>query len=323
MLRVKRVQPRTICLYSDHVQSFVEWAGLFKLSLLGDRKVDITMSKYFLALFEDGEAMNAASYTLFGWICLKMTPTQPERDLLPLSRAALTAWRGMKPSCARVGVPPEVIYHFTDLCIGREEIQVATIALIQYDLYARPSEVLQLKGRDFVPPVPSLASHWGVIFGNSEYAERTKAGKTDDVVLADSQHRAWAERLLRHVSRGRLGKDEPVFTVNLAHYESVCRAFSQQFKLKTGIFSPHVLRHSGPSFDAIHGLRSLPDIQSRGRWASNMSVQRYRKPGRLLMQASQLPASLKASPRRNLCDLLNIILSSPWVQVAPLTLVTV
>lgn len=156
MLRVKRVQPRTICLYSDHVQDFLDWAKSHKQSVQGDQKVDIAMSRYFLALYEDGEAMNAASYTLFGWICLKMNPSQPERELLPRSRAALTAWRGLKPSHARVGVPPEVIYHFVDFCLSRDERQLAMVALIQYDLYARPSEILQLRGRDLVPPVPRL-----------------------------------------------------------------------------------------------------------------------------------------------------------------------
>lgn len=41
-------------------------------------------------------------------------------------------------------------------------------------------------------------------------------------------------------------------------------------------------RHSGPSYDAIHQLRSLPEIQQRGRWSCPGSVARYKRPGSAL-----------------------------------------
>ena len=48
----------------------------------------MSMATYFSLLFDDGVSMTVASYTLFGWITLKTVPACPERDLLPLSRAA-------------------------------------------------------------------------------------------------------------------------------------------------------------------------------------------------------------------------------------------
>ena len=317
VLRVKRVKPRTIILYSDHIDSFRHWAASCKLSIKSERACDVAMSRYFNMLFEDGLAMNVASYTLFGWICFKMCPDKPERDLLPLARSALTAWCGLRPGAARVGVPPEVVYHFLDFCMRYDHVQAAVAALLQYDLYARPSEILCLKGRDLVPPVPSLNSHWGVMFGNSEFAEQTKTGAFDDVVLADTPHRPWANKLLQHVSKGTLHRDVPLFSLTLAQYETVFRVFSERYRLAAGIFTPHVLRHSGPSYDAIHGLRSLDQIQARGRWTCAVSVARYKKPGRLLMQASKLPKVFKPRNRENFSSLLTQIFSFPWVPPAP------
>ena len=62
-----------------------------------------------------------------------------------------------------------------------------------------------------------------------------------------------------------------------------------------GFFTPHTVRHPGPSYDAIHQLRSLPEIQQRGRWSCPGSVARYKRPGRLLLQASRLPPAFQNS----------------------------
>ena len=45
--------------------------------------------------------------------------------------------------------------------------------------------------------------------------------------------------------------------------------------------TPHVMRHSGPSIDALHRSRHHDDIMVRGRWSATGTVNRYRKPGRV------------------------------------------
>lgn len=80
--------------------------------LTNPRAVDKTTAHYFDFLFGHGDSYSGGSYTLFGWIALRVIPTGPERELLPLARAALAAWRSAKPGHARVGVPPQVVYSF-------------------------------------------------------------------------------------------------------------------------------------------------------------------------------------------------------------------
>ena len=48
-----------------------------------------------------------------------------------------------------------------------------------------------------------------------------------------------------------------------------------------GSAHPYRLRHGGASRDYQHKMRSLTEIQKRGRWKSAASVRRYEKGGRL------------------------------------------
>ena len=170
-LRIKRIQPKTLIAYASYVELFLDWCKETKRRGVSGQQADKHMAIYFNALFDDGEPLNTASYTLFGWIALRTVPRSPERDLMPLSRAALTAWRGVRNSQMRVGLPPQVIYHFAAFCVAHDEHWAAAAVLLQYDLYARPSEMLEIRGRDLVPPVRNMSLHWGVIFGNADHGE--------------------------------------------------------------------------------------------------------------------------------------------------------
>jgi len=54
-----------------------------------------------------------------------------------------------------------------------------------------------------------------------------------------------------------------------------------------------MLRHGAASEDFHRGLRSLAEVQARGRWRTSASVRRYEKAGRLLAQVSRLSDDLK------------------------------
>jgi hypothetical protein len=159
------------------------------------------MSIFFDELFEDGAAMTVASYTLFGYLLLKLVPSVPERQCLPLSRASLGAWRSNRAGSSRVGMVPQVIYHFADFCAVLGEIQASLAVLVQYDLFARPSEILGMKFGDIVKAVQAFGTPYGVLFGNADFGSVTKTGATDDVVLADSPHRPWCNDLLKLLYR--------------------------------------------------------------------------------------------------------------------------
>ena len=167
-LRVRRIKKTTLLQYDGCVKAFTRWAGESKRSLVTSDKVDVAMSIYFHELFEADSSFNLASHTLFGWIALKMVPKQAERLLLPLARSALASWKSERPGETRVGVPPQVVMAFACYCVKHGCFQAAVAALMQYDLYARPSEILCIVGSDIVAPVRGMSNAWGVVFGNSE-----------------------------------------------------------------------------------------------------------------------------------------------------------
>lgn len=313
LLRVKRIRPTTLLQYDEHVQQFFSWCSNHNKKPKTERQIDTCMATYFNCLYEDGDSQNSASYTLFGWIALKSVPHGPERQLLPLSRAALSAWRGAAPGKSRVGVPPQVIFHFAWYCAQHDHVDAAAAVLLQYDSYARPSEILGVRGVDVIPPVGALSNCWGILFGNFDSGVPTKSGSFDDVVLTDSAHRSFAGKILKHISRWRKRSEGELFPhLTLTVYEGLFRDFSKRFKLPAHSFTPHVIRHSGPSYDILHRYRNLQDIQARGRWASASSVARYKKPGRMLLQSSLLPSIFQTYTDVPLQSALERILCHSW-----------
>eukprot|EP00438_Fugacium_kawagutii_P027916 Skav231462 [mRNA] locus=scaffold1847:987492:988208:- [translate_table: standard] len=236
--------------------------------------------------------------------------------MMPLARAALGTWRGSRGNKSRVGMVPQVIYFFAYFCVQQKQFDAAAAVLLQFDLFARPSEVLNLKRRDLVPAVNAFATPWGVLFGNSEFFEVTKTGQSDDVVLADSPHRPWCNKLLQTLGKHYVDREAPLFHLSLAQYEQLFRAFSKKYGLQPGTFTPHVIRHSGPSFDVIHKHRTFEQVQARGRWAAAQSVVRYRKPGRLLMEASKLPRMFQKYTEEPLQQALGPLLSRKWADAS-------
>ena len=95
--------------------------------------------------------------------------------MFPLSRAALAAWRGSRAGGSRVGMVPQVIFHFAAFCIHNKATDAAAAAvLLQYDLYTRPSEILNLRGRDIIPSVHAFNSPWGILLGTLSLRNRPK-----------------------------------------------------------------------------------------------------------------------------------------------------
>jgi len=58
------------------------------------------------------------------------------------------------------------------------------------------------------------------------------------------------------------------------------------------------LRHGGASHEVLMGRRTLQELKKRGRWASDSSVKRYEKGGRLNQQLALLPVTVQQASYR-------------------------
>ena len=149
-----------------------------------------------------------------------------------------------------------------------------------------------------------------MVVGNSEFGEVTKTGLRDDTVLFNSTDRPFVAGILRKVVTPKLGKDERVFPLlTLPIYEDLFRKVGRRLDTAHLRITPHTVRHSGPSWDRLQNLRTESQIKRRGRWACERSLQRYKKPGRLLLFMSRVPALAKRRMKSALTSVLCAISS--------------
>lgn len=100
-----------------------------------------------------------------------------------------------------------------------------------------------------------------------------------------------------------------LFPLTLNEFEKLFNSAPHRLELQHLRVTPHCMRHGGPSEDYAQGLRTLADIQKRGRWMSTCSVRRYEKSARLLSQLGKIPpAQLKLSKR---------LQSTIWADLTP------
>ena len=92
-----------------------------------------------------------------------------------------------------------------------------------------------------------------------------------------------------------VGNNDPIFP--FAMYEAV-RKFNlvvKKFGLdKVGVVCTYQIRHGSASTDALQGLRTLEQIQRRGKWQTLKSVRRYSNGGRVSQVFASLEPKLQA-----------------------------
>lgn len=163
----------------------------------------------------------------------------------------------------------------------------AAAILIQGDCYLRPCETLSLTKRHLIAPQRRMRT-WGVVIGLEEDSIPSKSGEFDECVFADSPGRSDVNLILALLSRRKLGRHVSLFhPLTAKQYNSQIQSSAAKAGLSSFRLTAHHLRHSGASHDAYYKVRTLKEIQTRGRWKAANSVNRYRKPGRMLLsQAS-------------------------------------
>jgi integrase len=286
LLKAKRVQDITLVRYSAALREFDQYMKRRKLKCTSIQRVDRYMAEYFADLCDQGASYNSATYVLFGYLMLRADECIPDKQLMSHSRAALKGWSSKYPQCSRTGADPLIWF----LLGSHMHASFAAALLLQLDTYARPSEILKLRKQDIIRPSSKHCKFWGVIFGNSNRGDVTKTGTQDDTVLLDSTDRAFAVTVLAAIYKS-LRRDEDLLFPNctLEKYETAMRAARQRAGLSAFQFTPHSVRHSGPSLDFLHKTRLPEEILSRGRWKTMKSILRYQKPGQMLSRMNKIP----------------------------------
>ena len=139
--------------------------------------------------------------------------------------------------------------------------------------------------------------HWSLVLGARDAGRPTKMGVYDDAVILDHEELAWLDAPFRALQAQRAGT-APLWNFDEAEFHTAfCRA-AELCGMGHLHLTPYHLRHAGPSWDALRRRRTQREIQRRGRWASQTSVQRYERSSRVVAVLQELPADVLDFLRR-------------------------
>jgi integrase len=300
--------------YSEAFEEFREWSlrrGRPVLKLRGNVDlIDNLVVAYMNELFTNGEATHTAQTALFGIIfCLGLGKGA---QTLPRSRRALQGFRRDEPNVSEDPMPLEIAAVVAEKLAMAPDLvsHLSALALIiQFDLFTRPSETLEIRAQDIVEakggdykgiavviaPSTTAAVRQAACFASSAATVRrkrtavfrrpaakpAKSGEYDDTIKANLLF-PWTGDLLKAMKAACAPQQHIFDPLTLALYESRIRDVMEQLGLEALHLTPHSARHGGASTSMEKGLLDAKGVQKRGRWLAPRSVRRYEKSGKLL-----------------------------------------
>jgi len=266
--------------YLTEVRRFQKFCQKEKLEALSDTALDQCLLRYFNRMYSEGHMSHRGAKTLAA--VLHYLPETAAGRKLPRAVRALKGWIRLCPRHSRqaapLGVWCAIAWQFREM--GRPEMSLFTIIMVA--TYARPSELLRARKKDFVPPASGVSKSWSLLLAPEEEGTPSKVGEFDDTVSLDADYLGeWLDVALRKFLGVRDESSAWPFT-----YHEYLHAIHKAAFLLQVVVTPYMGRHSGASIDrarAIAGLggRSLMEVKKHGRWASDRSVRRYEKHARL------------------------------------------
>lgn len=216
-LRTLKVGQQTLNRYLQCVDQFEEWCKQKRLKTSASF-LDRSVTKYITHLYDSDLELSTATYTIYG---LQLLRCEVQKDsFLVSAKLALAGWRKTNPGQMRIPVPEEFVFDLCFLALEQNRQDIAMCLCLQYDGYMRPSECLNLRGRQICPPANRRYRHWAVVLAPSELHETSKTGTSDDSILTgDKFHNAWIREPLRLWMK-HIRKDDSLFpNVSLSFLE--------------------------------------------------------------------------------------------------------
>lgn len=163
-----------------------------------------------------------------------------------------------------------------------DDCESADALIVGLDGYLREQDLFSLRASDVrVAGKDEVALQLGI----AERGESAKTGRNQGVRLERQE--------AIDVVVSRRNDREPnakLFNTDAKHYAKAIASAAKRLNVEIG--PPHSVRHTGPSFDAYTGYRTLPQIMRRGRWTADQSVNRYAKTHAYTAALERVPAHL-------------------------------
>lgn len=283
--------------YEKSVSDFDSFAAIRRLSNDREETLGNAVALFFKDCFMDGDGAHVGNTLL---AALKHLRSHTKKWSLPRAEKAIKGWRRLCPPNSRLPIPRSVVAGIVNELVRMGHHRLGVGVWLSICCYLRPGELLSLEMKQIVGPAPgggSGSQMWSVLLHPREDLAPSKTGSFDDSVPLDLPEHPGVIAALSML-KARLRPDEKLVPMNIATYE---RLFNQA-ATGAGVSGldplPYCLRHTGPSHDRAENRRSLMEVKKRGRWASDASVRRYEKGGRV----SQRLQTLSLATQRRCAD---------------------
>ena len=293
------VSDRTENDYQQRVARFLQWCLMMGLSWACTGGLDLSLTLFMNAEFEDGADGEEGSKLLAG-VKHYLQELTPLSTHLPRATRALTGWKKLAPSKQGLPLPRAALgaimgammWEFVMHNMRGSQMEMVIALYLSFICYLRPCELICLRRRHVVRPVAAAGTAyqaWGLLLGDSLTGIPGKTGIFDESVLID--HDNWLHpHLLALSSAGEA--HEPVWTFSRQQLTSAFSAKCEQLNLSPLKPRLYALRHGGASDDLMTRRRAALDVQKRGRWSCLSSLKRYGKETRILTEIEKCPTAV-------------------------------
>eukprot|EP00434_Breviolum_minutum_P026113 symbB.v1.2.023089.t1/scaffold2089.1/size89944/4 len=226
---------------------------------------------------------------------------------------AMKGFRKLEPPQGRLPCPWPMLCVIVEY-LWQKHYAIALWLLTIWATCCRPGEALKLRKKHLVPP-SAMCKHWiiilnagldlpGVVLGKrkdnapkdeSRAKMVSKVGESDEAIIVDQPYmQGFGEVLASYVHKKQ--DHELIFDFSM-HKATVLfnEVLVDHNYLDHGITCAYQLRHGSASSDVLQGLRTLGEVQKRGRWNAAKSVRRYSNGGRVSQVYDSLTPNQKAN----------------------------
>eukprot|EP00435_Cladocopium_sp_Y103_P040424 s562_g11.t1 len=267
--------------YTRAMTLFRQFAEDHQIDVTNKQAVDRVATLLLDVMFWDGEDFSAGA-TLASALVFFREDLQKVSDL-PRLASALKGFRKLDPPQARVPLPFPMLCH---ICLELHKQKLVSICLWLMTIWgtcSRPGESHRIRGSHLVKP-SKLCPHWIIILNTGEVEDHkvtSKVGEADEAVLIDQPYLQWLGPALSK----RVDKQNPAAPLFNFSMDQGVKAFSQTIASlqynQASISCVYQIRHGSASTDVLQKMRTLEQVQKRGRWLTPKSVRRYTNGGRI------------------------------------------
>lgn len=284
LLRSASVSKVTKERYEKMFGALEDFARRGRLEMASREDVDAVASLFLENKYLEGEDMSMGSYAVAAITHFRPDLKGPHG--LPRTQQALKGWRKLCPPRSRMPLPFEVVALLATHAYKKKLVEVALVLLLNFFLYLRPTEYRGLRVGDVVKPLKrgrGAYKWWSFLLHPTELGVPSKTEQWDESLTLDLAYQQFlGPAIYVMMNLKKRPKEEWVFSVLPQDLTQFMEQSWQELNLSP-LGEPHLyrLRHGGASHEAGSHLRTIGEVQVRGRWQTMKSVKNYEKGGRI------------------------------------------